>query len=199
MKATYKILVTAKDDGRPRMNSTIEVVIIVGDENDNSPQFLDETGKNITQKEVNIVEKSPVDSVVALILAKDVDYGANGTVVLTFEASQITKYFKIEQMDNSTAVVKIAQSVSINTLIYTNIVPKNSSESVTLDLRLIASDNGEKNTTKSSSMTLLVNIETINDATPVFLKPDQPLYVMENSAIGRNLQMCINRGCSDYK
>uniref|UniRef100_A0A672NR65 Protocadherin-16 n=1 Tax=Sinocyclocheilus grahami TaxID=75366 RepID=A0A672NR65_SINGR len=76
-QAQHVLRVMATDQGRPRLNTTTTVHILVTDINDNPPQF---THLPAT-KELNVQVWAgiPVNSVIITMFAKDLDAGENGT------------------------------------------------------------------------------------------------------------------------
>ena len=67
-KDKYELTVTATDGGSPRLSSSVQVEIIVGDLNDNDPEF--EGGRNF-----QVTENSRRGTLVGLVKTKDRDTG----------------------------------------------------------------------------------------------------------------------------
>uniref|UniRef100_A0A671K679 Protocadherin-16 n=1 Tax=Sinocyclocheilus anshuiensis TaxID=1608454 RepID=A0A671K679_9TELE len=86
-QAQHVLRVMATDQGRPRLNTTTTVHILVTDVNDNPPQF---THLPAT-KELNIQVWAgiPVNSVIITMFAKDLDAGENGTVKFTMKDNRL--------------------------------------------------------------------------------------------------------------
>lgn len=70
----YKLVIMAADRGAPPKNSTVTVLIIVDDANDNSPAF------NRTEYVVTVPESVPAGSYILQVQATDSDIGGNGMV-----------------------------------------------------------------------------------------------------------------------
>ena len=167
MKDRYMIDVTVFDLGIPSMSSFLQLVIDVMDVNDNAPVFT----KNETT--AYIIEKSPVGSVIALLTATDDDLGDNGTVIYSIESSNVSDYF---QIDPILGLVRISRQIVINNLVEDGILASNETDGITLNLTVIASDNGSP-TSLRAEVQLYVHLEPINDNAPVF---DTSLYKFDN-------------------
>lgn len=61
-------------EGLPPLTGTLTVHVIVGDINDNCPEFTEYTYITI------VSEESPAGTVCAMITASDIDEGANGKI-----------------------------------------------------------------------------------------------------------------------
>ncbi|KAM8879835.1 protocadherin-23 [Spinachia spinachia] len=76
---SLKVMVT--DNGRPRLNATAAVHILVTDINDNAPQFTHLPASK--ELHVQIWAGLPAGSLVTNMFAKDLDAGENGTVTFS--------------------------------------------------------------------------------------------------------------------
>ncbi|XP_058496874.1 protocadherin-23 [Solea solea] len=76
---SLKVMVT--DQGRPRLNATATVHILVNDVNDNAPQFMHLPASK--EMNVQIWAGLPSGYLVANMFAKDLDAGENGTVTFS--------------------------------------------------------------------------------------------------------------------
>ena len=172
------------------MTNRKAVKISVLDINDNYPLFCNE-GK--CSKEVQtlyrpIVEKSPIDSVVALPVALDKDIGNNGTVHYSLTgAKNKIQFFEI---NNATGLVTLKLPVDINKLVDLNIISANDTDNATLEVSIVATDNGTPRKL-FNTLALIVTVEKINDDAPVFGSPLYTFQVPENSAIGKNVLLCL--------
>uniref|UniRef100_A0A8C2IZQ9 Protocadherin-16 n=1 Tax=Cyprinus carpio TaxID=7962 RepID=A0A8C2IZQ9_CYPCA len=122
-QAQHVLRVMATDQGRPRLNTTTTVHILVTDVNDNPPQFthLPPT------KELNVQVWAgiPVNSVVITMFAKDLDAGENGTVKFTMKDNWLGHF----SIDNRNGDVRVTSRFSSN--------PQKR-----YTLRVVATDNG---------------------------------------------------------
>ncbi|XP_040042590.2 protocadherin-23 [Gasterosteus aculeatus] len=80
---SLKVMVT--DNGRPRLNATAAVHILVTDLNDNAPQFTHLPASK--ELNVQIWAGLPAGSLVTNMFAKDLDAGENGTVTFSLVAA----------------------------------------------------------------------------------------------------------------
>ncbi|XP_052777911.1 fat-like cadherin-related tumor suppressor homolog [Mya arenaria] len=174
-KDRYILIVTASDRGEPKLSSNLTVTIIVDDQNDNAPVFFNGDSFNISSVETHIVEKSPVDSVIALIRANDSDVGENARLSYSIENTSGSNYFEI---DEALGLVTIKKQIVINTLVDEGIVQPNDTSSILLNLTVRATDHGSPNC--STTLKLVVHIEPINDNSPVFGTCSDEMNVMEN-------------------
>ncbi|XP_030622040.1 protocadherin-19 isoform X2 [Chanos chanos] len=97
----YTFEITAKDGGDPPKSGTVQLNIRVIDSNDNNPVF-DEPVYT-----VNVLENSPINTLVIDLNATDPDEGTNGEIVYSFNnyvAEQTRNLFKI---DPKTGVITV--------------------------------------------------------------------------------------------
>ncbi|XP_016148051.1 protocadherin-23 [Sinocyclocheilus grahami] len=107
-QAQHVLRVMATDQGRPRLNTTTTVHILVTDINDNPPQF---THLPAT-KELNVQVWAgiPVNSVIITMFAKDLDAGENGTVKFTMKDNRLGHF----SIDNRNGDVRVTSRFSSN-------------------------------------------------------------------------------------
>ena len=108
----------------------VAVTANVLDDNDNRPQFEQKSYS------VNILEKQPVDSVIALTRAFDLDLADNANISYSLHGENGSeKYFRIEPM---TGLVHIAKSIDKMKLIQEGVLGSgNSSKDSILKLMVI--------------------------------------------------------------
>ncbi|KAK1137106.1 hypothetical protein K0M31_001633 [Melipona bicolor] len=92
--ATHRLVVMARDNGSPRLSTTVEVEVNVLDVNDNPPTFYnyhetekDEDGDLVPVYHASIFENSPVGSPVIKVYANDSDFAGNGNGLILFDLS----------------------------------------------------------------------------------------------------------------
>uniref|UniRef100_A0A8C7L1G2 Cadherin domain-containing protein n=1 Tax=Oncorhynchus kisutch TaxID=8019 RepID=A0A8C7L1G2_ONCKI len=76
--AVHNLILTAVDGGVPARSGTANIIVRVLDTNDNAPQF-DKDSYNI-----NIMENSPIGSLVVKLNATDLDEGTNSVIVYSY-------------------------------------------------------------------------------------------------------------------
>ena len=184
-KSSYTLTVIAKDHGKPQLSSQHTIRVTVLDVNDNAPVFCDsEKGysSEIKERHSSIVEESPQDSVVALLVAKDADEGNNGTIMYSVEGDHsVTQFFSIIK---DTGIVKLAQPVNLNRLVELGLLAKNGTDNATLVVTVVAADQGTP-TPKSTRLKLIVSVMGINDQAPQFKRPMFSFNVSEDFKVGR--------------
>jgi hypothetical protein len=145
----------------------------VTDTNDHTPTF-EEAVYN-----VNILEKSPVKSVILWPRAIDPDKNKNSKLTYSLKGPG-SKYFSINP---DTGLITIAIYIDKNKLIAEGFmgpnVTSNSKNNSTLDLTLTATDAGVP--PKSGPAILYVKIDDISDDTPQFVKASYDVFLAEES------------------
>lgn len=82
VRSQHNLIVRARDKGDPSLNSTVQVTVLVGDVNDNSPRFIFPNSYNNT---VEILHTLPVYTPVATLKATDADEGRNAETTYYIE------------------------------------------------------------------------------------------------------------------
>ncbi|KAM5173172.1 protocadherin gamma-B7-like isoform 2-T2 [Mantella aurantiaca] len=77
-QSSFEIILTASDGGQPVKTGTAVIKIIVSDINDNAPVFEKEL------YQIDVLENTPVNSLVVKLSATDKDEGLNGQVTYSF-------------------------------------------------------------------------------------------------------------------
>ncbi|XP_015340666.1 protocadherin beta-5-like [Marmota marmota marmota] len=92
-ESELSLTLTALDGGMPPRSGTVTVHIEVVDINDNAPEFLQ------SRYEVQVPENSPINSLVLVVSAQDLDSGNYGSVVYSlFEGDEVSQPFVIEKI-----------------------------------------------------------------------------------------------------
>ncbi|KAM9064808.1 protocadherin alpha-C1 [Sarcophilus harrisii] len=84
-RATHRLVLTARDGGRPGRSGSVQVTVIVVDTNDNAPEFQRSVYR------VSVPETAPNGTVLIRVQASDPDEGPNGEVRYTFTNSTPTE------------------------------------------------------------------------------------------------------------
>ncbi|KAK7006067.1 Cadherin EGF LAG seven-pass G-type receptor 2 [Halocaridina rubra] len=158
IKGGYLLTVTARDNGIPSLSDTTDVEITVVDVNDNAPVFSE------TSYSTSVPEDASVGASVVQIVANDADAGLNGRVKYTFDGGNDGK--GAFSLDPTSGVVRTARLIDRETVAQYSLVA-------------YAVDKGAPK--KSSSVTILVDVEDINDNPPMFDTDRIQLYITENS------------------
>lgn len=142
LQSRYDLVVQARDGGNPALSSTVNVTILITDENDNSPRL------QLPDSPVTVSEDAPINFEIATIRASDPD-DPNTIFTYTIVSGNSGNNFAI--LSNGTMIV--ARSLD-----------REQTDSYTLIVAV--SDSGSPQQT--SMGTIMVIISDINDNPPVF-------------------------------
>ncbi|XP_061092174.1 protocadherin-19-like isoform X3 [Conger conger] len=106
----YSYVITAEDGGDPPKYGTVQLNIKVIDSNDNNPVF-DEPVYT-----VNVMENSPINTVVIDLNATDPDEGTNGEVVYAFNSYVTEKTRDVFKIDPRTGVITVSGVLDYETM-----------------------------------------------------------------------------------
>ncbi|NXC87860.1 CAD23 protein, partial [Cercotrichas coryphoeus] len=157
----YSLVVTVEDEGNPSLSATTTVFVTILDENDNAPAFRQPL------YEVTLDEgPSTLNATLVTVQALDQDEGPNGTVAYAITEGNILGTFHIDSATGEIRTVK-ELDYEISHGRYTLIV-------TATDQCPIASRR------LTSTATVLVNLNDINDNCPTFPRPyEGPFDVTE--------------------
>ena len=163
--SSYEFDIHVTDQGAQPRNSTANVKVTISDENDNSPSFLH------SQYRAHVQENRPKGTSVIQVLAKDPDEGDNGTVSYSFSDlnNEDSKDFSIHP-----------RSGWITTRI---VLDHELRKSFTLTVNAI--DQGQPK--RSSSKSIEIIVDDVNDEGPVFERADVTITVTENTRPGTSV------------
>ncbi|XP_054595050.2 protocadherin gamma-C5 [Nothobranchius furzeri] len=160
MQASYRIDISARDKGLPKMEGHCTVQVDVLDINDNAPEII------LTSKSTSVPEDSRSGTVVALLSVRDLDSGENARVTLQLpKGSPFT----------------LKPSFSNNYALVTN-NPLDREKYPEFKIEITATDSGSP--PLSSKKTVVVSITDVNDNAPVFSQPSYNVYLKENGVPG---------------
>ena len=152
-KTHHQITIEAEDAGQPVLKSTMKLDIHVQDVNDNAPVF----GQN--EYNVALSESHLQGTPLLTIHAEDKDSGKNGRV-----SYSITSNPFLEILPNSGVLILKA--------------PVQKETNPTLELTVVATDNGEP--ARKSSIVVKILVSDKNDFTPKFQRPKYTFNTLEN-------------------
>lgn len=173
-QASYRFRVYAVD--KDHLPTSADIFISVLDVNDNTPLFCrGNICGNYTELDRNIFERSPIGTIVALLIAKDFDEQENGTVLykLSKDSDQLSSYFDV---DETTGLVRLKKEMNLNSLLSEGLVKY--TDNATLLLTIIAQDKGLP--PLSRNITIIITVDKINDKFPVFIEDPYKFAVNEN-------------------
>ncbi|XP_056148563.1 protocadherin gamma-C5-like [Lampris incognitus] len=157
---TYRLDISAKDKGTPKMEGHCRVQVDVIDVNDNAPEIV------LTSQPSAIPEDALSGTVIALLSARDLDSGDNGKVTL-----QLPKG----------SPFSLKPSFSNNYALVTSAVLDRERFSE-YNIEITATDTGSPPLTSRKYIT--VTIADVNDNPPIFSQPSYNVYVRENALPG---------------
>lgn len=160
----YNVTVTASDLVQPavlQLSSTAQVYVTVGDVNDNAPQF-------VSPDTVRIAEDTPLHSVIMTVRTEDDDDGSKG-MVLYYLNTTAEGAFNIDSRSGEIHLVE-----TLNRELHDSLL-----------LTVTAID--ESSPRKSTSSTLTVLIEDVNDHDPEFSTNLYNVTVREDVRRGTSL------------
>ncbi|XP_049642845.1 protocadherin beta-5-like [Suncus etruscus] len=135
------LTLTALDGGTPPRSGTTIVHIVVMDINDNAPEFLQ------SLYEVQVSENSPLNFLVAMVSARDLDAGTNGEITYSlFQGDDLTQPFVIDEV---TGEIRLRMALDFETTRYYN-------------LEIAATDGGGF----SGKCTVVIEVLDVNDNAP---------------------------------
>ncbi|KAL1773777.1 protocadherin Fat 4-like, partial [Sigmodon hispidus] len=157
-QSELSLTLTALDGGSPPRSGTAQVHILVLDINDNAPDFTQ------SLYEVQILENSPVGSVIITVSASDLDTGNFGAISYAFfhASEDILKKFQINSITGDIQLVKGLDYEAINTY----------------EVDIEAKDGGGL----SGKCTVIVQVVDVNDNPPEMTLSSVNSPIPENSA-----------------
>ncbi|XP_041516155.1 protocadherin beta-3-like [Microtus oregoni] len=157
-QAELSLVLTALDGGSPPRSGTAQVHILVLDINDNAPEFTQ------SLYEVQILEKSPVGSVIITVSASDLDTGNFGEISYAFfhASEEILKTFQLNPITGDIELVKGLDYETSNTY----------------EVDIEAKDGGGL----SGKCTVIVQVVDVNDNPPELTLSSVTSPIPENSA-----------------
>ncbi|XP_077433219.1 protocadherin gamma-C5-like isoform X5 [Vanacampus margaritifer] len=159
-QSSYRIDISAKDKGFPKMEGHCSVQVDVTDVNDNAPEIL------LTSKPSSVTEDSSIGTVVALLSVRDPDSGKNGEVTLNLPKD--SPFILKPSFSNNYALVTSGALDRERVSEY--------------NIEITATDAGSP--PLSSKKMIAVSITDVNDNPPVFSQSSYNVYLKENGVAG---------------
>uniref|UniRef100_A0A4W3JT73 Cadherin domain-containing protein n=1 Tax=Callorhinchus milii TaxID=7868 RepID=A0A4W3JT73_CALMI len=144
-QSVFELVLTAFDGGNPQRSGNAEITISVLDNNDNAPVFDRESYR------ANLLENSPVGTLVIKVNAADLDEGANGEVKYSFSKRASQHVRELFSLDVNTGEIRIQGDLDFE-------------ETNLYELDIQAMDNGAPAMAGHSSV--LVALTDVNDNVP---------------------------------
>ena len=159
VQSSYSVTIRATDKGDPPLYTQTEFRILVQDENDNSPLFVD------PELKPSILEGSPVGTQLCVVKATDADYRANANI-----RYKLINDFGRFRIDPTTG--EILTTAELDRELH-------GSE---FELTVRATDKG--NPSRATSATIIGHIEDIDDNKAIFTQKMYSAYIPVKAPIG---------------
>nr|ABL75844.1 protocadherin 2A4 [Takifugu rubripes] len=144
-QSVHNLILTAVDGGKPARSGTVTIVVHVLDTNDNSPTF-DKSNYNL-----EIMENSPIGSLVIHLNATDLDEGSNSDLTYSYSLYTAEKTQETFHLNPSTGEITVKGLLNYEDFkIY--------------DMEVIATDKGVNSLSGQCSIKIVV--EDMNDNHP---------------------------------
>ncbi|XP_014251864.1 cadherin-related tumor suppressor [Cimex lectularius] len=166
VQGTVELKISARDGGPNPKWAYTHLKVIILDENDEKPSFNQEVIN------VNLLESKPAQTLVAMLTAEDHDQGTNGTVTYSLHSDVQQRYPGMFTLNSLTGKLT------------TNTKLDRERES-RYEIRVIAKDQGTP--PQSSTATVLIKVDDVNDNSPEFYPQQYFVLVNENHPIGTSL------------
>ncbi|XP_073778503.1 protocadherin Fat 4 isoform X2 [Danio rerio] len=152
----YTLTIVATDKGDPPLSSSMEVIMMVLDVNDNTPSF----SQNIY--DIEIQENTLTGTDILQVFASDADEGTNGQIRFSITGGNLNSDFR---MDSVTGVISVAK-----------LLDRESRSSYSLQVQ--AADRGSS--PRVDRATVNIVLLDVNDCAPVFELSPYTISVQEN-------------------
>lgn len=166
IQGTVELNVSARDGGPNPKWAYTQLKVTILDENDEAPQF--------SQNYINVTlsENTPPNTLVAMLTASDHDQGTNGSVTYSLQANVNQKYPNVFALDTMTGQLTTNSKMDRETI-------------AQYEIQVVARDQGIP--PQSSTATVLLNIEDINDNSPEFYPIRYFVPVSENTPMDKSI------------
>ncbi|XP_075902435.1 protocadherin alpha-C2-like [Nelusetta ayraudi] len=144
-QAVHNLILTAVDGGTPARSGTASVIVRVLDTNDNTPTF------DRTNYDIQIMENSPIGSLVVHLSATDLDEGTNSEITYSYSLYTSEKTQETFNLNPSTGEITVKGML-------------NYEDMERYDMEVIATDKGANSL--SGQCTIKILVQDMNDNHP---------------------------------
>ncbi|XP_077122352.1 protocadherin gamma-C5-like isoform X32 [Ranitomeya variabilis] len=162
-KAEHELVLTAVDGGDPPKSGSTQITVNVLDINDNAPVFHQSSYR------ISVFENIPLNSVIIQLNATDLDEGANGDILYSFDHHTLESAKRIFQINSKTNEI-----ITADTLDFEN--------SDFYELYVKAIDKGSPRL--EGYCVIQIEVKDVNDNTPEIILTSKTNEVPENAPIG---------------
>ncbi|KAK1789318.1 hypothetical protein P4O66_015254, partial [Electrophorus voltai] len=177
-QAAFRLLLTAIDGGQSEKSGTTLLLIKILDVNDNAPVF-DEPVKRI-----NLLENSPVGTIVTKLNATDTDSGMNGEVSFLFSKYTPDRILNLFSVDPKTGELRVIGEVDYE-------------QTTVYDITVQARDGGTP--AMEGSCNIKIQITDVNDNTPDVTLTSFSSSISEDAEIGTVIALITARDLDSGK
>ncbi|XP_048371507.1 protocadherin alpha-3-like [Sphaerodactylus townsendi] len=163
VKTVHRLLLTATDGGKPELSGTVQLAIVVLDENDNAPAF------NQSVYKVQMTEDVPSGSLVVKLNATDPDEGTNRDITYSFQTQAPASLKNIFTLDSGSGEIRTKGKLDFE-------------ENHQYEIRVQASDKGSHPMTGYCKV--VIEVLDVNDNAPVMSLKSLTVPVPEDSPPG---------------
>ncbi|XP_067104222.1 protocadherin alpha-C2-like [Osmerus mordax] len=161
-QAVHNLILTALDGGVPTRTGTASIIVRVLDTNDNAPLFDEETYT------INVMENSPIGSVVVKLNATDLDEGSNSDIVYSYSLYTSEKTQTTFSLNSNTGEITVKDMI-------------NYEDFRMYDMEVIATDKGIHSLSGQCKLKILVT--DMNDNHPEISIKSFQSPIRENVAV----------------
>lgn len=161
--ALHRIGFSCWDAGSPPQTSSVDIAIVVVDENDNEPRFTEATYSTVVK------ENNEEGQFLMAVTAEDVDAGNNGAVTYSLQGDAY-QYITVDSVTGN-----VTAKISFD---YEKIQQIRGT--------IVASDSGK--TPLTSTVEIVLDIVDVDDESPVFAESHYDFHVFENQPVGTKLK-----------
>ncbi|XP_024238480.2 protocadherin alpha-C2 isoform X2 [Oncorhynchus tshawytscha] len=161
-QAVHNLILTAVDGGVPARSGTANIIVRVLDTNDNAPKF------NTDTYNIDIMENSPIGSLVVKLNATDLDEGTNSEITYSYSLYTSEKTQGTFSLNANNGEITVKEMINYEDFrIY--------------DMEVIATDKGANSLSSQCKLTILVT--DMNDNHPEMSIKSFQSPIKENVAI----------------
>ncbi|KAK2189783.1 hypothetical protein NP493_97g03029 [Ridgeia piscesae] len=161
--ALHRVAFSCRDAGTPMQTSSVDIAIVVLDENDNAPQFTHASYAAVVR------ENNDEGHLLMTVTAEDIDADDNGVVTYTLQG-EAQRYIAIDAVSGNITARMSFDYEKIQQIRGT----------------VVASDNGK--TPMTSTVDIVVDITDVDDEAPTFPQPRYEFHVHENQPAATQLK-----------
>ncbi|XP_066585244.1 cadherin-related tumor suppressor [Prorops nasuta] len=163
VQGSIELQVSARDGGPNPKYASTHLKVTILDENDEAPRFAQ------SSIEVTLSEDTPAQSLVATLTAVDNDQGTNGSIAYSFHSSVSRDYPKIFGLDGLTGQLITKTGLDRET---------------TAEYRILVIARDQGSPPQSSTATVILTLEDVNDNAPVFYPQRYLMPIAEDAPAG---------------